>query len=248
MKKLKTILIVLLASVLGANGETPVSHEEIHVKLYNAYLSSLESFWTEGIEKCKALYKEKATNSNKFLLAYAKYGILGFSMKDKDHEIFDNYSDNTENLLKELIEEGFKPSEATALLSSITGYRIGYSSWKGIFLGPKSSSLIEEAMESGKSSPIVWKLYGDSKFFTPAMFGGDTDESIKAYQKAIELYESNNDTRYNWMYLDAFAWLGQAYLRSGQKDRAISIYKKVLEIEPDFRWVKNVLLPRAQEK
>jgi len=67
----------------------------------------------------------------------------------------------------------------------ITGYRIVYSPWKGVFLGPKSSGPIEEAMEREKSSALVWKLNGDSKLLTPGMFGGDINESIKAYQKAI---------------------------------------------------------------
>jgi len=193
MKTLKTTLIIFFALLTNVCAETTANHEEIHVKLYNAYLNSMESFWNEGIEKCKTLYYESATNSNKFLLAYAQYGILGFTMKDQDREVFDSYSDNTENLLKELVEGGFKSWEATALLSSITGYRIAYNPWKGVFLGPKSSGLIEEAMKSENSSALVWKLYGDSKFFTPGMFGGDIDESIKAYLKAIELYEFNNN-------------------------------------------------------
>jgi len=241
-KSTSIILFVLFSNVLG---KTTSNHEEIHVKLYNAYRSSIESFWTQGIESCKTLYYENATNTNKFLLAYAQYGILGFSMKDQDRVIFDHYSDHTENLLKELVEEGFQPGESNALLSSITGYRIAYSPWKSMFLGPKSSNLIEEAMETEKSSALVWKLYGDSKFFTPEMFGGDIEESIKAYQKAIELYESNNSTRHNWIYLDTYGWLGQAYLKNGQRYSAIYIYKKVLEIEPDFIWVKHVLLPDA---
>ena len=79
------------------------------------------------------------------------------------------------------------------------------------------------------------------------MWGGDLDEAIAAYEKAIQLYESNPAAlQFNWMYLDTMAFLGQALAKKGQSEKAIAIYEKALKAEPEFGWVKFVLLPKAK--
>ena len=95
---------------------------------------------------------------------------------------------------------------------------------------------------------MVWKIYANSKLFTPEMWGGDLKEAIQAFEKSIALYEANpNDLPFNWFYLDTLAFQGQAYLKDGQRAKAISTYEKALKVEPEFAWVKNVLLPKAQK-
>jgi cytochrome c-type biogenesis protein CcmH/NrfG len=42
------------------------------------------------------------------------------------------------------------------------------------------------------------------------------------------------------------AFLGQAYVRSGQLSKAVAVYEKALKTEPSFGWVKHTLLPAAQ--
>ena len=137
----------------------------------------------------------------------------------------------------------------SALLSSIYGWEMGYSPWKGMFLGGKSSSNIEKATKVDGSSAIVWQIFGNSKLFTPRAFGGSISEAVEAYEKSVKLYEANPAlTKSNWRYLDALAWLGQAYEQNNQLDEARKTYEKALEVEPGFGWVKYKLLPEIASK
>ena len=118
-----------------------------------------------------------------------------------------------------------------------------------MFLGPKSSSLMEKAMKMNSLSPLIWKLYGNAKYHTPDAYGGSVDEAVKAYEKAIDLYEADPAKKQNnWLYLDTMAFLGQAYTRKQQSLKAVAIYEKAIEVEPSFSWIKYSLLPAAKKK
>ena len=114
-----------------------------------------------------------------------------------------------------------------------------------MFLGPKSNSTIEDAMGKNPNSPIVQKLYGNSKLFTPETWGGDKEEAVKAYEKAVLLYKNQEGSENDWMFLDTYAWLGQAYQSIDKKDKAKETYLASLEMEKDFNWVNYVLLPQV---
>jgi tetratricopeptide (TPR) repeat protein len=94
----------------------------------------------------------------------------------------------------------------------------------------------------------VWKIYGSSKLYTPTTFGGDPNEAIEYFTKSIDLYEQQNDTISNWLYLDTHAFLGMAYEKVGKTKEAITTYEKALVIEPNYKWVASNLLPSAKKK
>lgn len=169
-------------------------------------------------------------------------------MKTKNEDLFDDYYDPALETIETITEGNKKWAEPYAIQSAIYGLKMGYSPMQGMILGSKSSNLIEKAKKLNSSSPLVWKIYANSKYFTPEMWGGDLKEAIQAYEKCIALYEANPaDLSFNWFYLDALAFQGQAYLKDGQRAKAISTYEKALKAEPQFAWVKNVLLPKAQK-
>ena len=120
--------------------------------------------------------------------------------------------------------------------------QMGFSPMKGMTLGSQSGIHIGKAISLDSLNAAAWKQHASSKYFTPKMFGGDIQEAIKSYEFTISLFEKSNQTK-DWMYLDALAWLGVAYEKTGQKEKAKTIYEKALEIEPGFTWIKNRLLP-----
>lgn len=132
-------------------------------------------------------------------------------------------------------------------MSGILGFKIAFAPMKGMWLGPRSNSHLSKAMKNDKTNAQAWKQKGNSLLHTPAAFGGDVKKSIKHYVRAIELYESQGDLTNNWEYIDALAWLGQAYHKDGQLEKAKSTYSKALEQEPNAGWVKYVLLPKAEK-
>ncbi len=249
---MRTYLITIIALVLflGAIPGRVFATASIETRkaLYDAYLSGLKLLWEKGVAQEQRKFDSHPTDHNRFDLAYAQFGLLSYTLKNKDEELFDDYVDETIEHLEHLVENDFQVAESKALLSSIYGLKIGYSSWKGMFLGPRSARLIEEATKTDRNSAIVWKLNGRSKQFTPKSFGGDNEAAIRSYEKAIKLWETQSLIEDNWFYLDTYAWLGLAYEKKGDVEKAINCYEKALELEPDFNWVKNSLLPKARSK
>lgn len=242
-----TCLCLVFAHVTLAQPSDPLS--------YTAYLGAPDveqtnSLWDKAVaEKQSAFDKNPGDIILRWNLALSQYGLMGATMRTRDEDRFDKYYKITEEHLEVLSKDDKMKAEAKALLSGLYGIKMAYSSMMGMVLGPKSSSLVEEAVKLAPQSPIVWKIQANSKMFTPAMFGGDIEEAIKAFEKSIELFEKQPETlENNWLYIDTMVFLGQAYSSESQWAKAVAVYERALKIEPNLNWVKFQLLPNARKK
>ena len=88
-----------------------------------------------------------------------------------------------------------------------------------------------------------------AKFLLYLYQGNGCDYTISCGE-TVEVFEATgqNDNDINWGYLDAMAWLGITQTKLKDYQSAIETFNKVLEVEPDFAWVKYVLLPQAEDK
>lgn len=242
---MKTILsLTLFISSFASFGQDAV--DEI---MYQAYLSQAPSSeqWKSAVATRKAEAGRDGSVQAKFRLATAQFGLLSSTMRTQDEDLFDEYYKDTEKLLESIISQDKSHGEAHALLSATYGLKMGYSPMQGMFLGSKSNNLTEKAKKLAPTSPLVWKVYANSKYFTPEMWGGDLSLAIDAYETCIKHYEANPASlKFNWMYLDALAFQGQAYLKNGDTGKAIQAFEKALKVEPEFGWVRGVLLPKAK--
>lgn len=241
---MKNLIKVFALSFIAFSSTWSMAQSDAKEMAYQAYLTTNKSLWKELVVKMQSNFDQQKSLENRYQLVLAQHGLLQSTMVDQDEDLFDDYFKKTKSHLDELIDEEHEEGNARAILSAVYGWEMGYSSWKGMFLGGKSSSNIEKATKVDPTSPLVWQVYGSSKLFTPAAFGGSVQEAVKAYEKSVELYEANPGLKKsNWHYLDAMAWLGQAYEKNGQLSQAKAIYEKALEVEPGFGWVKFRLLP-----
>ena len=243
MKTLKVgVLTTIMFCVLAFT--TPPN---INQATYNAYLSGSQNLWIQAVQKARTAHEQSSTDASNFEVLLAEYGLLNSTMRDQDEDLFDEYIKEAIDRGEELVESEYRTADTKAILSALTGLKIAYSPWKGMFLGPKSSNLVMEAMSLDSESPIVQQLYANQQNFTPEMWGGNPDNAIRAYQKAINIYENEDHTNH-WMYLDAHAWLGIVYKKQNQTKEADEIWEKAVDIEPDFRWVTNALLPSLEKE
>lgn len=148
---------------------------------------------------------------------------------------------------------GTLESAAQSLESNVDAYEAylkrstteAIQAWQAIVAAAESE--VRGDVENEESTPLVWKLYGNSKLHTPPAYGGDVEEAIEAYERSLALYETvPARTISNWLFIDTMAFLGQAYVKAGQKPKAVAVYEKALKAEPAFAWVKYGLLPAAQ--
>lgn len=227
MKKLITILVGVITVVASAQSTKETE--------YGAYLTASKTMWEKAV---KSNEKEHGTES--FEKAMSLYGLLNNTMATDDEETFDDYSDQTIELLKDIIEENPKWGEPRAVLSSVYGLVMAYSPMKGMFYGSKSSSLMSDAIDLQPESALVQKLYAGSKLYTPEMWGGDPEKALEAFKKAKAIYEKGN-TENSWLYLDTLMGLSMSYRKTGNSEEGISILEKAIEIEPEYHWAKSTL-------
>jgi tetratricopeptide (TPR) repeat protein len=256
MKKLIISLVIAITNLSATfcqtadKTSTSKSSSDSEEIIYQAYLSQKYEVtpWKEAIKICQGeLYKNPKDIRAHYQLALAQFALISSTMRNRDEDLFDEYYDPLLDNLNKIIEEDKNWAEPYALKSAAYGVKMGYSPMQGMILGGKSNNLIEKAKHLDPNSALAWKVYANAKFFTPEMWGGDLDEAIASYEKAIQLYEQKPELlKHNWMYLDTMAFLGKALVKKGDRVKAIATYEKALKIEPEFGWVKFVLLPNAK--
>ena len=228
MKQLLSMVLMGLAGLTLA--------QDAQQAQYAAYLNASKTMWKKSVELAK-----KESGEKSFEVAFALYGLLNNTMANQDEETFEEYKDETIDLLKEIIEEQPNWGEPKAVLSSTYGLVMAYSPMKGMILGMKSSSLMSDAMELQSDSPLVQKLYGGSKLYTPEMWGGDPEIALASFSKALEIYQDAGKTEGNWLYLDTMMGLAMSYKKTDQDDKAKSTLQKAISLEPQYYWAKAEL-------
>ena len=109
---------------------------------------------------------------------------------------------------------------------------------------PKSIKYINTALELDDKNPKVWMEKGNLTYYIPVFLGGGLDKAIKCHEKAVELFEKNPDNlEYNWVYLLVMTNLGRWYTEDGEIKKARELYKKILNFEFNYLWVRDELYP-----
>ncbi|MEP1096211.1 MAG: tetratricopeptide repeat protein [Cyclobacteriaceae bacterium] len=228
---MKHSISVLLLTVAGIS--VGQSLDEIQ---YGAYIKSSKVMWDRSISVA-----DKNHGSESFEKAMAMYGLLNSTMATKDEETFDDNVDQTVDLLKSIIEEKPDWGEPKAVLSAIYGLVMAYSPMKGMLYGSKSSSLVADALKEQDDSPLVHKVAGGSKLYTPEMFGGNPEEAVKEFERAVSLYEKMGNVANNWLYLESLVNLSMAYKKTEKIAQAKKTLNKALKVEPEYGWAMSML-------
>ncbi len=242
-------LLMLVASRgLAQSNSAPTSTTNPQAVLYTAYTTNSLTLWKQGVSMLQETYSANPEDESHLLaLTRAQMGLLSSTMASEDEATFKTYKGAVQDNIDKLMALNPKNAAAHAMQAELYGLVMGFSPMKGMLLGMKSSSHIEKALKYDNTLPYAWLQRGSSKLFTPGMFGGSYKEAIKSYKEAIRLLEAQADLTHNWQYLEALAWYGVALQKTDKHQEAVTVYKKALEVAPDFNWVKYSLLPSAEK-
>ena len=256
MKKQNHLFKQMLAWTLlmsGIMGTIPAygkpGKADIQKQVYQAYLLNSIATWEHVVQ---TLNNKKEQNPGDTELLYqltsAQYGLLTAALVNQDKEVYKKYHDQAHDHTDKLIKET-EMAKAHALKAGLYSIDMGFHPMKGMFLGPKNSGQIQQAIRINKNEPTAWLQKASSRLHTPEQYGGSLKEAIKYYKKAISLFEKDTaNLQYNCQYLNCLAWLGQAYNKNQQPEKALEIFNKALKAEANFGWVKYHLLPNTQKK
>ena len=217
---------------------------DVQQLFYRGYLTASKAPWKQAIQKIE---QDASLNEIDKLTAIteAQTGLLVYALANQDKATYDEVAGSLESNLEVLLAHSETDALALANMARLNGTTMAFKRWKAVYLSPINEKLITRALKADPKSPEAWVQCAGALLFTPEMFGGDADEAVVAFKKAVQYYEAQPEHTSNWRYLDALAWLGQAYQKADRPEQAAEVFTKALEIEPDFGWVKYKLLPGA---
>lgn len=194
--------------------------------------------------------KQKTTETTFLLeLINYQYGYISYCLGNKDKEQAKKYLQLAEQHLTKLERVPSLKATVDSYKSAFFGFKIGISPLKAPFYGRKSIIHVKQAIENDSTLAFGHMQYGIAYFYMPAIFGGSKKIAIASFEKALILMETNSETLpYDWNYLNLLTLLGQSYEELKDYQKAIQIYKKALEFEPEFQWVKTELYPNILNK
>ncbi len=179
----------------------------------------------------------------RYAIAYANWRLLSPSHALDDDER-DDLGDEAVELLEENIEADEADVESHALLGGVWGIQIT-SAWRGIRLGRRAAAAFDDARAIDERNPRFLLLKGIDTLYRPGMFGGGADRAERWFRSAVGFFEAQPAELPwpNWGRADAYAWLGLTLARLGHATGAREQYMRALDVEPDFAWVREALLP-----
>lgn len=208
--------------------------------LVNATIADLDAALTADAQSPALLY----------LRGLAEYAAANASRATNDETAATGHLEQAAKLLERVKGGAPWAPEAAGLASSIYGQLIGLKGGvAAMTLGPKSGDLLAEAARGAPQSPRVLYFRGVSKFNTPAQWGGNQGEGIKLLQQAVDAFAAQDAaaTGPKWGHAEALTWLGLAKQKLGDVDAARAAWTQALVLEPEYAWVKYVLLPSVKQ-
>jgi len=179
----------------------------------------------------------------------AEYGLIAWCIGEdrcQEDEV-EARLDRTEGYLKALTALPGGAARGYATQGALLAMRIGLSPAKAVYLGPRSSSYLDQAMAADPQEPAAWVEKANMYYHAPGWLGGDKAKAIQYFAEAARLYEARPALRQaNWLYLHSLTWLGRAYADTGQLAEARRTYRRLLAFEPGFSWVRDELLPEVE--
>ena len=180
--------------------------------------------------------------------AFAYYAEASVSRARQEKEQAAKSLDTAMKILEKISDPAWEV-EAMALRGYLMNQMIGLKGMSSAMsYGPKSSALLSKAKTKAPANPRVQFFNGVVLITTPEMFGGDLAGGIGAVEGAVASYDrASGPAVPRWGEAEALAWLGIAKQKTGDAAGAKAAWERALAIEPEYGWVKYVLLPSLEK-
>ncbi len=169
----------------------------------------------------------------------AMYGLVGYQIGIHRKDLARIYVDKADVYLDKLLDEYPGNARLHSLAGAFYGYKMALAFYKAPFLGPTCLYHIEKSIKLDGSEPMGYIEKGNSLLYRPAAFGGDKNEAILLYRKALNLIENQNDLNCNWQHMLLRAFILKALYETNQLTEA---KKFSIEMQKDYgsmEWIKQ---------
>ena len=181
----------------------------------------------------------------RYACAFTSWKLVGG--ESRGSKVYKAYLKDAEKQLEQVLARNPDDAEAQALYATVNGWLIT-GMWSGMRRGPRADKAHKKARELAPQNPRVAMHQGVSRLFRPGMFGGGLDKAEAELTEALDLYEKEPAEKEwpNGGHAEILGWMGQVMFRKGEMDKAREYYERALELEPNYHWVLQVLLPQLE--
>ncbi len=238
------LMLLTLPAVFGAAAEDCSS-----CTIYKGYITGNMELWKKGMQELQEQFRRDPKACTLYTLAEARYGYIGYLLGKNEKDLarlqIEVFGEEIEQLAT---FPGYR-AETEAFRVALLGFRMGLNPARAMTLGPKALKQLETAMQVGTNSAVVWIEKANSEAHMPSFAGGSREKSAASFREALRLFEAGGSVApCNWRYLNTMVLLGQLLDKMGDYQGSREAYLRALKREPDFRWVRDELLPEAEGK
>lgn len=220
------------------------------VRLYKCYVTSDLKGWESSIADMEKELKLNNSAENHFQLLHAQYGIIGFLLGLEKTSRAEYHIGKAEKEVDFLLKIPAYKSQVLAMQAALCAYKVSINWYKVFYLGPKCFNLVDEALKAGPENVYAVIEKANILHYAPKILGGNPMSAVKYYRKSIDiLMEENGGIEpKTWWFLNSYVQMGLAAQKAGNYYLARNIFLKILNLAPNFIWVRDSLLPRLEVK
>ncbi len=216
-------------------------------KIYEAYIRGEMNNWKVVIDSLNN--SQYLTNMAKLDLINYEYGYIAWCIDNDKKDVAKEYLQRAQDKLEYLENIRYEMSMINAYKAAFIGFEVSIYPYKAPLIGMKSQSYAQKAIEIDPNNYFAYLQLANIYYYAPAIVGGSKAKAMDYYLKALNIIEKNPKLiKNNWNYLNLYATIINSYIDSNQYDKALQYAKKVLQIEPNFLWVKNQIYPELLKK
>ena len=244
MKRTISILIILLSSI------TLMQANNIDYKAtaFNLYING-KMPQGDGLINKMSKDPEWQTHDRQLETLTYYYGLVGHLLDKKRKDDAGRVLTKALELANKMYKQTPDDALLLGLMANLTGYQIALSPIKATTLAKGMMTKAKKSIALNPNDPYVNILYSNILFYMPSMFGGNKDSALAGYQKARKHMETHNGyIKNNWMYIQLLTTIGLVEEKNENYVAAQKMYQKVLQLQPNYGHVKNIVYPRLMEK
>ncbi len=215
--------------------------------VYNAYINNNMDRWQSVMERMNSL-EDKNNNLILELVNY-QYGYIGYCLRLNKKKEAREYLDFLQENISLLEKQHFRLSTINAYKSAICGFRMELNILTVPFNGIQSIRYAKLALELDSNNYLAYIQNGNVQIHMPASAGGSMKLGLDNYFKAREILEKDPDNiKENWNYINLLIDIAQTYCFLKDFLSAKDVYDYILQLEPDFIYVRDDLYPDLLKK
>lgn len=240
MERTRNKIIILVAFLLGSVLFASAQKKDLEYyqcAFFDSYRQGNMAPWPVLITEMERV--KSADLAWQLEILKAMYGLVGYQLGKREKDLAGLYVERADKYFDKLLAEHPENAQLHSLAGAFYGYKIALALYKAPFLGPKSMSHVNRAIELDPTEPMGYIEKGNSLYYRPAVFGGDKAEGLSYYQKALKLIDSKGEQKCNWQKLLLRAFILKSFYETNQTEAARKFQSEMQKDYGSMDWIQQ---------